>query len=66
VLLGLNGTVVIAHGSSRAPGIAAACVLARDLAGSRIIEQIGEGIVATRTHWFIRRPHGDAEAEETS
>jgi glycerol-3-phosphate acyltransferase PlsX len=64
VLLGLNGTVVIAHGASRAAGIAAACVLARDLADSRIIEQIGEGIVATRTHWFIRRPHGDSDSEE--
>jgi glycerol-3-phosphate acyltransferase PlsX len=66
VLLGLNGTVVIAHGASRAAGIAAACVLARDLADGRIIEQIGEGIVATRTHWFIRRSHGDSDTEEPS
>jgi glycerol-3-phosphate acyltransferase PlsX len=66
VLLGLNGTVVIAHGSSRAAGIAAACVLARDLADGQIIEQIGEGIVATRTHRFARRPHGDSDAEEPS
>jgi glycerol-3-phosphate acyltransferase PlsX len=50
VLLGLNGTVVIAHGASRAPGIAAACALARDLADARIIERIGEGIAANRTH----------------
>ena len=55
VLLGLNGTVVIAHGSSRAAGVAAACVLARDLADSRIIEQIGEGIAATRPHRLPRR-----------
>jgi glycerol-3-phosphate acyltransferase PlsX len=55
VLLGLNGTVVIAHGASRAPGIAAACVLARDLAEARIIERIGEGIAANRTHRLPRR-----------
>lgn len=55
VLLGLNGTVVIAHGSSRAAGIASACALARDLADSRIIEQIGEGIAATRPHRLPRR-----------
>jgi phosphate acyltransferase len=66
VLLGLNGTVVIAHGSSRAAGISAACVLARDLADSRIIDQIGEGITAARTHRFNRRAHGDSEPEESS
>ncbi|GLY83925.1 phosphate acyltransferase PlsX [Actinoallomurus iriomotensis] len=55
VLLGLNGTVVIAHGSSHAPGVAAACVLARDLAQSRIVEQIGERIAANRPHRLPRR-----------
>jgi phosphate acyltransferase len=55
VLLGLNGTVVIAHGDSRAAAISAACVLARDLAGARIIEQIAE-FVPARSHRFIRRP----------
>ena len=55
VLLGLNGTVVIAHGASRAAGIAAACVLARDLAESRIIEQIAERVAATRPHRLPRR-----------
>jgi glycerol-3-phosphate acyltransferase PlsX len=55
VLLGLNGTVVIAHGASRAPGIAAACALAHDLAESQIIEQIGETIAATRPHRLPRR-----------
>jgi glycerol-3-phosphate acyltransferase PlsX len=55
VLLGLNGTVVIAHGSSRAAGVAAACVLARDLADSRIVEQIGERVAATRPHRLPRR-----------
>lgn len=59
VLLGLNGTVVIAHGDSRAAGIAAACVLARGLADGRIIEQLGEHVPA-RGHRFIRGP-GDGE-----
>ncbi len=63
VLLGLNGTVVIAHGASHAPGITAACVLAYDLAGSRIVEQIGEGIGANRSR-FIRRSHNDTEPSE--
>ncbi|WP_250575020.1 phosphate acyltransferase PlsX [Nonomuraea sediminis] len=51
VLLGLNGTVVIAHGSSRAQGISAACELARDLSASGIVARIGERISSTpRTH----------------
>jgi glycerol-3-phosphate acyltransferase PlsX len=55
VLLGLNGTVVIAHGASRVPAIAAACVLARDLAAGHIVEQIGERLGAVRGHpWFPR------------
>ncbi len=54
VLLGLNGTIVIAHGSSKAAGVAAACVLARDLADGRIVEQIGEGIAAARPHRLPR------------
>jgi glycerol-3-phosphate acyltransferase PlsX len=55
VLLGLNGTVVIAHGSSHAAGVTAACVLAHDLAESRIVEQIGERFAATRPHRLPRR-----------
>src|SRR5699024_2196200 len=39
-LLGLNGTVVLAHGSSHAKGVARACSLAHDLAGGHITEQI--------------------------
>ena len=31
VLLGLAGTVVIAHGASRARGVTSACLLAADL-----------------------------------
>jgi len=64
VLLGLNGTVVIAHGASRASGVAAACVLARDLAAGRIVEQIGEGLAAARPHRFPRRGHGEPDTEE--
>ncbi|NUR86644.1 MAG: phosphate acyltransferase PlsX [Nonomuraea sp.] len=51
VLLGLNATVVIAHGSSKAQGISAACALASELAAAGIVERIGERISSTpRTH----------------
>ncbi|MGI5285930.1 phosphate acyltransferase PlsX [Nonomuraea polychroma] len=51
VLLGLNGTVVIAHGASRAPAISAACQLAADLSAEGIVAGIGERIAAThRSH----------------
>ncbi|MGP3930994.1 phosphate acyltransferase PlsX [Nonomuraea sp. KM88] len=51
VLLGLNGTVVIAHGASRAQGISAACRLADDLSSSGIVTEVGERIAAThRSH----------------
>lgn len=46
VLLGLNGTVVIAHGSSKARGIAAACELAARLATQGIVARIGERIAS--------------------
>ena len=39
-LLGLAGTVVIAHGSARARAITRACLLARDLARAGVTEQI--------------------------
>ena len=45
VLLGLNGTVVIAHGSSRAKGVSAACALAADLSARGLVGRIGERIV---------------------
>ncbi len=48
VLLGLNGTVVIAHGSSKAKGISAACRLAADLATAGLVAGIGER---------VQRPH---------
>jgi phosphate acyltransferase len=47
VLLGLNGTVVIAHGSSRAKGIAGACELAALLSAQGINARIGEHIAST-------------------
>ncbi|MFG2078259.1 phosphate acyltransferase PlsX [Nonomuraea maritima] len=51
VLLGLNGTVVIAHGATRAPGISAACALATDLSAAGIVTAIGERIAASgRSH----------------
>ncbi|MCC5577365.1 phosphate acyltransferase PlsX [Microtetraspora sp. AC03309] len=51
VLLGLNGTVVIAHGSSRAGGVAAACELAARLAAGEIVTRIGERIASIpRSH----------------
>ncbi|MEO3874564.1 phosphate acyltransferase PlsX [Nonomuraea sp. B12E4] len=51
VLLGLNGTVVIAHGSSKAPAISAACQLAADLSAGGIVTAVGDRISATsRSH----------------
>ncbi|GAA3712195.1 phosphate acyltransferase PlsX [Nonomuraea antimicrobica] len=51
VLLGLNGTVVIAHGSSRAQGISAACRLAADIAAAGVVSTIGDRMAATgRSH----------------
>ncbi|GLW12921.1 phosphate acyltransferase [Microtetraspora sp. NBRC 13810] len=44
VLLGLNGTVVIAHGASRAKGVAAACALAASVAAGSTVARIGERI----------------------
>src|ERR1700742_1801397 len=41
-LLGLGGTVVIAHGASTARGVNSACVLARDLARGQIVDKIKE------------------------
>lgn len=53
-LLGLEGTVVIAHGAATAKGVAAACRLAADLAEARITEKIRERLGSHRTH-FRRR-----------
>jgi phosphate acyltransferase len=60
VLLGLGGTVVIAHGSSTARAITSACVLAADLARGEITEKITQrlspGRGAFRGGRFVRRP----------
>jgi len=45
-LLGLGGTVVVAHGSSRAATIARACAVARDLAGGGIVTRFGDRLTA--------------------
>lgn len=45
-LLGLNGTVVVAHGSSTAPTIARACVVARDLAEGGVVTRVRDHLVA--------------------
>lgn len=54
-LLGLNGTVVIAHGDSHPEGIAQACRLAHDLAGGRIGDQIRRRVPQRSPHWLHRR-----------
>ncbi|GAA1106239.1 phosphate acyltransferase PlsX [Nocardiopsis composta] len=60
VLLGLNGTVVIAHGASRARGIERACLLASDLAGGRIVDQIRRRVgTAHRSTWLSRLSQHD-------
>jgi phosphate acyltransferase len=54
-LLGLEGTVVIAHGAASAKGISSACRLAADLAGGRITEKIKERFGPGRDRHFLRR-----------
>ena len=53
-LLGMEGTVVIAHGASTAKGVAAACRLAAELAEGQITEKIRERLGSHRAH-FLRR-----------
>jgi phosphate acyltransferase len=54
-LLGLEGTVVIAHGAVTAKGAAAACVLAADLATGQITDKIRERLGPSRGAHFLRR-----------
>jgi phosphate acyltransferase len=54
-LLGLEGTVVIAHGASTAKGITSACLLAADLARGEITEKIRERLGPGRSSHFLRR-----------
>jgi glycerol-3-phosphate acyltransferase PlsX len=58
VLLGLGGTVVIAHGASTARAVTSACLLAADLARAEITEKITQrlgGRAAVRGGHFLRR-----------
>ena len=57
VLLGLGGTVVIAHGASTARAVTSACLLAADLARGEITEKITQrlGRPAGRGGHFLRR-----------
>lgn len=53
-LLGLEGTVVIAHGASTERGVAAACKLAAELSRGRTTERIKERLGSRQGH-FLRR-----------
>jgi len=55
-LLGLEGTVVIAHGAVKAKGAAAACAFAANLASGQIVERIRERLGPQRGGHFLRRP----------
>ncbi len=56
-LLGLEGTVVIAHGAAKARGATSACLQAADLAAGRITERIRERLGPPhRGAHFLRRP----------
>ena len=54
-LLGLGGTVVIAHGASKARAITAACLLAADLAAGEITEKITQRLPGGRERHRIFR-----------
>jgi len=54
-LLGLEGTVVIAHGASTAKGVTSACRLAADLVKGQITEKIRERFGSGRDRHFLRR-----------
>jgi len=54
-LLGLEGTVVIAHGAVTAKGVTSACRLAADLARSQITEKIKARFGPGRGSHFLRR-----------
>jgi glycerol-3-phosphate acyltransferase PlsX len=55
-LLGLEATVVIAHGAVTARGAAAACKLAAELSDKQITERIRERLGPARGGHFLRRP----------
>jgi len=55
-LLGMEGTVVIAHGAAGARGAAAAIRLAADLSSAGITEKIRQRFGPPRSSHFLRRP----------
>jgi glycerol-3-phosphate acyltransferase PlsX len=54
-LIGLEGTVVIAHGAATERGVAAACRLAADLTRGRTTERIKARLGSPRAGHFLRR-----------
>lgn len=54
-LVGLGGTVVIAHGATTARGVTAACLLAADLARGQITDKIRDRVGPGRSPHFLRR-----------
>jgi glycerol-3-phosphate acyltransferase PlsX len=54
-LLGLEGTVVIAHGASTPRAVTSACLLAADLVKGQITEKIRERLGHGRGGHFLRR-----------
>ena len=54
-LIGLEGTVVIAHGSASERGAAAACRMAAELASGRIAERVKARLGPSRAGHFLRR-----------
>ncbi len=55
-LLGLEATIVIAHGAAQARGATAACRLAAELTSRHITERIRERLGHSRGGHFLRRP----------
>jgi phosphate acyltransferase len=54
-LLGLEGTVVLAHGATTQRGAAAACKLAGEITSGQIAERIKERLGPHRQGYFLRR-----------
>ncbi|MFL1429288.1 MULTISPECIES: phosphate acyltransferase PlsX [unclassified Nocardiopsis] len=62
-LLGLNGTVVIAHGDSHARGIAHACRLAHELAAGDIGEHVRRRVHTRPAGWLHRLAQSEGPTE---
>ena len=65
-LLGLEGTVVIAHGAAGARGAAAAIRLAADLSAAGITEKIRERFGPPRGSHFLRRPSSSGRPDASN